>query len=697
MRHCDWLTESDRQLAKKMQDFVIQTWETNRDPAEYTPHDPDHFRRVEDWIAQLVPDNRRDRLTDLERKLLTWCAWTHDIGMFRAVGGSEATASEIRKTHVDKSADWVADEWQHLGLSKLEAQIVADINRYHSRHNSLRDCPEERLCQGQVVRTRLLAAYLRLADALDVSHPRVDQEHRFELLVRQISREADTTVFHWIKSLAVADISVHHDRHEIEVEFFDLRELPSQPRRQTNNKDSHIDREQLRSESTFRFIKRYVLNEIEDELASVEQTLALGGISAFHIVSSHSRGRVRGHLENQLRQSMHRVMIYVQMAQSPSSTEVTHAALDATSELLERTERIEDREDAWDFYCKGLQRLEQSLNGQLVLRQCHMELRRICIQIRQASSVAQQQSAYDLNLIGSLKDFVQKYNQLVRYPAQSQIEEFSSLFAHSRAQLPADAPWTFMLYGCSETVATALALFERTHPRLRLAIAEGRPKSQHGARNKPTYIDAENFLMILRSAGVRTREIYFLPDACVATSFDRGRASTSGLSPIDAVLLGANGILVEPEIAVVHSAGHLGVAIAAQEFRVPVVIFSSTAKITVQSAEYDWTKTERIGNKWLTTDTETLQRLREGLALGGTWNPREDRVPAKMITAIVTDQGIVKPHDERAKALLHKWCGIVNATLEETELAEKPPGQRVRLGQERSRGKPADADKKRKR
>jgi hypothetical protein len=75
-----WLSELDEANAVKMEQVVRAQWEKGADASEFTPHDPDHFARVEDWIRALVPQERWKDLSFEERKILTWCAWTHDIG-----------------------------------------------------------------------------------------------------------------------------------------------------------------------------------------------------------------------------------------------------------------------------------------------------------------------------------------------------------------------------------------------------------------------------------------------------------------------------------------------------------------------------------------------------------------------------------------------------------------------------------------
>jgi translation initiation factor 2B subunit (eIF-2B alpha/beta/delta family) len=678
IRGIGWLAAEDEDPAAAMRESVRHTWTQRREPSRYTPHDPDHFARVERWIVRLIPKDNWIRLSLLERKLLTWCAWTHDVGMLRSVGRPDASDVEKREQHVEESADWVADEYPHLRLSKLEAQAVAYINLHHSRKYNLGKCQEKQLCNGQTIRPKLLAAYLRLADALDVAYTRTDQPEKFELLVEQISQDTDNTLFHWIKSLAVADISVNHSRQEIEVEFFNLNEPVGRAPGAGVGKSNALDG---RSETAFRFIQQFVINEIEDEIASVGKTLAFGGISAFHFVTSSGRASIRGNLRNQLQESMEKIISYIQIARSPSSTEVTQAALTATTELLERTRAIKssgNQQEAWTFFRNALMKLDESLTSQLHQRRCHVELHRIQSEIQQRKNEVADRPQYEERCVQSLEDFVQRYKRVVGPLTRKSVEQFTLFLRESRRNTPDDAVWTFLLYGCSETVAKALAQFEQHH-KLRLAIAEGRPKSQHGAHNKPVYIDAEHYLATLRNCGVKTRDIFFIPDACVATAIHRGaEAPSPDVAPIDAVLFGANGIYLDDEVSIVHSAGHLGVAIAASEHQVPVIVFASTAKIAAKTlASSD--NPERKGDNWLTSDPDTRQRLKESpLNLGGTWNPREDLVPGKYIAAIVTEHGTVAlKKSVSALAILRRWYQDVDRALSSNERIGRIPSIRI--------------------
>jgi hypothetical protein len=613
-----WLNELDEASATKMEQEVRAEWTKGADSPEYTPHDPDHFARVEDWIRALIPRDRWNDLTLEERKILTWCAWTHDVGMFTSHYSSKDSSKAIRDKHVEQSATWVANEWSRLKLDRMEAQVIAEIIRFHSRSKRLKDCPERRACCRSVVRPRLLAAYLRLADALDVAHDRVQEPHRFNLLLRQISDDINDTLFHWIKSFIVSGIAVDYEHHEIRVDFVDYKG-PNQQH--------------------FAKIRRYVIDEIEDELDSVEKTLAFGGISSFHLVTSATGGDVRGDLQEKLGTSIDSVLAWVQLTQSPNSTAITVAALGTVSALFDRVRELQfkDPVEAWKAFRTGLRRLLTTLGDQLRKRQCHNELRRIFNFLSAISNATEFKQEFDEAAVKSLSVYADNFASLVKPDKQRHGRLAHELCLALNALTPdssATETWTFLLYGCSDSVASVLAAFNKDH-KLSLCVAEGRPKTHYGPHNVPTYVDAEAYVERLVGWGVKAEKTYIIPDACIASALQLGVRGP--LPKIDAVILGANGIYIEPGV-VVHTAGHLATTICAKKFLTPVIILSSATKISL-AAETGGQQTSR-SSKWYASEEETLDRL---ASYGATtaWNPREDRVAFELIDAIITEQGTI--------------------------------------------------------
>ena len=645
-----WLSELDEANAVKMEQVVRAQWEKGADASEFTPHDPDHFARVEDWIRALIPQDNWKDLSFEERKILTWCAWTHDIGMFTSHYPQSESSKAIRNKHVELSATWVANEWASLKLDRMEAQVIADIIRFHSRSNPLKKCPARRSCLRTVVRPRLLAAYLRLADALDVAHDRVQEPHRFNLLLRQVAQEIDDTLFHWVKSFVVSGIAVDYVHHEIRVEFVN----------HTGANQQH-----------FAMIKRYVLDEIEDELASVEKTLSFGGISSFHLVTSDVSGDIRGDLQEKLGSSLERVLSWVQLTQSPNSTAITIAALGAVNALLDQVSdlRAKAPSDAWVALQTGLRRLLVTLGDQVRKRRCHTELRRIFDFLNEVHKSNEFKEDFNDAAFDGLTTYTKQFLQLVN-PDKNRHARIAYELARvlddlSPGRTPAE-PWTFLLYGCSDSVASVLAAFNADR-KINLCIAEGRPKTHYGPHNVPTYVDAEAYAERLHWWGLKAERTNIIPDACIASTINLG--SKKLLPRIDAVILGVNGIYVDPEIMVAHTAGHLTCAISAKHYATPVVVLGSSTKIC-QAAEPDGAKASRI-SKWYASDEDILDRLKS-YGADTSWNPREDRVPFELIDAIVTERGVVRRLDgaDIAKAELSRQLQEVNRILREGPIVE---------------------------
>nr|MCR5852279.1 HD domain-containing protein [Methanophagales archaeon] len=107
-------------------------------------------------------------------------AWLHDIGMLMREGENiynPEVCNRIRKEHHKRSAEYISKHWREIGLSdETEATIIQWICYAHSSKVNINEVPEEIPTAGENVRTRLLAALLRLADALDCREDRLPPE-----------------------------------------------------------------------------------------------------------------------------------------------------------------------------------------------------------------------------------------------------------------------------------------------------------------------------------------------------------------------------------------------------------------------------------------------------------------------------------------------------------------------------------------
>ena len=143
----------------------------------YTDHGPGHSEAVIKILDKLTEGVE---LSEYEKFLLKCGAWLHDIGMLVREGENiynPEVCNRIRKEHHKRSAEYISKHWREIGLSnETEAAIIQWICYAHSSKVDINEVPEEISTAGENVRTRLLAALLRLADALDCGKNRLPPE-----------------------------------------------------------------------------------------------------------------------------------------------------------------------------------------------------------------------------------------------------------------------------------------------------------------------------------------------------------------------------------------------------------------------------------------------------------------------------------------------------------------------------------------
>jgi len=145
----------------------------------YTDHGPGHSEAVIKILDKLT---KGVELSEYEKFLLKYGAWLHDIGMLMREGEdvyNPEVCNRIRKEHHKRSAEYISKHWREIGLSdETEAAIIQWICYAHSSKVDIDKVREETHIAGreEKIRTRLLAALLRLADALDCREDRLPPE-----------------------------------------------------------------------------------------------------------------------------------------------------------------------------------------------------------------------------------------------------------------------------------------------------------------------------------------------------------------------------------------------------------------------------------------------------------------------------------------------------------------------------------------
>jgi phosphoribosyl 1,2-cyclic phosphodiesterase len=153
---------------------------------EFTDHRAMHSERVVEAIKQLA--SKSVILSQYELFLLVASAWLHDMG-YVIMGALHAASHNIERLdrtlayysnavksegirwlkHNELSRLFILRNSEEMGLDKSEAQVIADICLAHATRSwKALELPERVLMKGKEVRVLLLAALLRLADALDI-------------------------------------------------------------------------------------------------------------------------------------------------------------------------------------------------------------------------------------------------------------------------------------------------------------------------------------------------------------------------------------------------------------------------------------------------------------------------------------------------------------------------------------------------
>lgn len=180
---------------------------------KYTNHGTDHLNNVENYVNLLIPDDIKKQMSKEEIFFLLCAVWLHDIGMvprdeqelndFESKRNREEYRVKVRKLHHIRSDNYIKDNYDKLGLNKLEARIIGQIAKGHR---------ETELCNykdinynGKSIKIASLAAILRLADECDVSKER-------ESKLSPIDIDDKTHEKHYLKHELVHHVWFNHEK-----------------------------------------------------------------------------------------------------------------------------------------------------------------------------------------------------------------------------------------------------------------------------------------------------------------------------------------------------------------------------------------------------------------------------------------------------------------------------------------------------
>ncbi len=569
----------------------------------YTPHGISHLQAVEDNLHLLLPGKTHESFTYGEKFFLLGSAWLHDLGMLKGIFNNDPetiSIKDIRDRHHIRSEKFIIEYWQRCGLKEFEASTFALLARFHRRRVPISECKETiEIVKYGTIRIKLLASYLRLADALHIDITRAPATAYAICLSYDIP---DSSKQHWIKSKFVLGIDVDTKQHNITIHL----------RNPIMKDDEFIKNREQRLESTYSLI----VNDIEEELDSVKEVLINAGITYFLQVK---RMEHRMEIDTQLNIDIKGLLNNYDILAHPSSTALLNLALNTMEDILssnKKTAKAVKMKNLNNF----LKELEENV---LRNRKCHLGLRNL---VEQYSKCEYKEKDIE-NIIKEIKEkkeFISKNRIKIRYNAKRYFKDHILFDSKKKNEAKLKKEWrnlyeylfpekkekTFnnekelglntvniLLYGYSTLVLNALCgfrdaviellidkynsvakegkfsvrsvhqiEFEKSAAKLfRIFVCEAQPKTQTGWNGTINFHDGSQYAIYLGERNFTN--IHIIPDAIVGTLLQKIEGDTVTVQDKNAnnvrhphihfVIVGANGF---DKDYFRHSAGHATIA-----------------------------------------------------------------------------------------------------------------------------------------
>ncbi len=371
----EWLPGYFGNRLEKIRGLVKHLHETKEKVPQvkwFTPHGAIHYQAVEDLLHQLIPGNLHKGFTEDEKFFLLGSAWLHDVGMLRGIMGEEdnVTDDQIREKHHARSEEYIVRNYDEVGVEEPEKEAFGLLARFHRRRCLLTDCPELIFIPGHnCLRLRLLAAYLRLADALHVDQTRAPDAQYAISLAYDIPSKAK---LHWLRSKFVLGIDIDIKKKEIAVHLkYPINiEIPKVHKKRT-------------MERTLNSIYDFIVQDLSSELDTVKDVLFGANISYFlHITKVIHKVE----FDRRLLRDIYSVYNYYFLLDNPSSSSLYNLMLQSLIDIIELyyIEGREDRSELQFPVFKAINSFLDEIKEQVLgSRQCHYGLHRFVEEIRE--------------------------------------------------------------------------------------------------------------------------------------------------------------------------------------------------------------------------------------------------------------------------------------------------------------------------
>jgi hypothetical protein len=177
MRESDTLKRLE-ELLKRMPNYHLY----------FTDHGEDHVDRILHILDELLLPEVSPQLSDFEKDILNFAVYLHDVGMANPKTANNSNPEvpstpdeqrRIRDIHESLSEAFVREYWRELGIpDNPTANAIARLCKCHRKSNYVRKIfpHESEKIGGEGIRVQLLAALLKLADALDTDFRRAPEK-----------------------------------------------------------------------------------------------------------------------------------------------------------------------------------------------------------------------------------------------------------------------------------------------------------------------------------------------------------------------------------------------------------------------------------------------------------------------------------------------------------------------------------------
>ena len=371
---------------------------------------------------------------------------------------------------------------------------------------------------GDQIKVKLLAAYLRLADALHMDKTRND-EYLYQIYL--MSNIPEEQRFHWIKARSIDAIIPNTDTLNITVKMIIPMEW---------------------DESKIKPLVNVFIETIQEELESVKNILIRGQISTFLDVVPNI-GKMKD-MDDEKIKDLENLLNDIEIVLSPNASKIISMVIDNLISICKNTDI--------KMAIKRVVEYEKFLiNNVLKQRSCHVVLKKIYnIIVHHTADLEKSAKEKEMRTIVSA----------IKKKAESLKEdrEKTKLLLKKNAAPLLMNGGNILLFGFSSSVVYALEDINiNIKDSMDIYICECRNKTRYEHGNKLSFSDSISYASEI--AKLEFKNIYIISDCSVANILSRGK--------VDKVIFGTNG--VDKEFNIGHTVGHLMIADLARAYNVP--------------------------------------------------------------------------------------------------------------------------------